>query len=246
MLCRQPSLKVSSNQNATIIGNIVHYVMHSYFLQKSQEAQEKFSSQYLAHLREIAEFCLREYVEDHQEPYLTIAFIKGLHRHLYLGLARMSLRTPDGIEVFMVPGEFKTSPNGIFRRDKPNQYLATTSPEYVTRDMDMLLELLHDKRFPLFQRYLRFVLDLTEIHPFLDGNGKLAMLLGDLFLLKQGIHPPYFAKYRWENEREIFELAERYSCDPQRDISIFYPWAVKAYEFGLGISCGNNESMGAG
>jgi len=235
-LCRQPSLKVSPEQRETIVGNIVHYVMHPYFLQKSAEAQEKFRTQYLAHLQAITGYCLREYVEN-SEPHLTIEFIKGLHRHLYFGLARVSVKTPDGSETFMVPGAFKTSPTGISRREKPNEFLATTSPEHVARDMDMLLELLYDERAPLFQRYFRFILDLAEIHPFPDGNGKLAMLLGDLFLLKEGIHPPYFAKYKWESEQEIYELAERYSRDPQRDISIFYPWALNAYEFGLGAPC---------
>lgn len=130
----------------------------------------------------------------------------------------------------MVPGEFKTLPNGISRRGKPNEFLATTSPEYVARDLEMLLELLHDESVPLFQRYFRFMLDLTEIHPFPDGNGKLAALLGDLYLLKQRIHPPFFAKYKWENEPEFYELAEQYSNNPQRDISIFYSVAVRAYK----------------
>lgn len=231
-LCRQPSLKASTDQHATIVENIVHYVMHPYFLQKSPETQEKFRSQYLAHLQAIAGYCLREYVES-PEPRLTIEFIKELHRHLYYGLAQVPVKTPDGSEAFMVPGEFKISSTGIRRMGTTSEFFATTSPEYVARDMDMLLELFHDEQIPVFQRYFRLMIDLTLIHPFPDGNGKLAMLLGDLFLLKQGIHPPYFAKYKWENEQEIYELAERYSQDPQRDISIFYPWALKAYEFGL-------------
>lgn len=228
-LCLQPSLKVSPEQRATIAGNIVHYVMHPYFLQKSPEAQEKFKTQYLAHMQAIAGYCLREYVEN-PEPLLTIDFIKEVHRHLYLGLARVPVKTPDGSEAFMVPGEFKTSPCGISRMGNPRVFLVTTSPELVARDMEMLLELLHDERPPLFQRYFRFMLDLTAIHPFPDGNGKLAALLGDLYLLKQGIQPPYFAKYKLENESEFYELAERYSNDPLRDISIFYPLAVKEYE----------------
>lgn len=225
----QPSLKVSPNQHATIAGNIVHHVMHPYFLQKTPEVQEKFKNQYLGHLQAIVGYCLREYVES-SGPLLTIDFIKGLHRHLYLGLDRVPLKTPDGSEAFMVPGEFKTSPCGISRLGNPRVFLATTSPGLVARDMEMLLELLHDERHPLFQRYFRFMLDLTAIHPFPDGNGKLAALLGDLYLLKQGIHPPYFARYKWENEWEFYELAEQYSLNSQRDISIFYPVAVKEYE----------------
>lgn len=228
-LSHHPSLKVTPDQHAALVENIVHHLMHPYFLQKSPETQEKFKAQYLTHLQAIAGYCLREYVES-PAPHLTIDIIKGLHRQLFLGLARVSVKTPDGSEAFMIPGEFKTSPNGISRRGKPNEFLATTSPEHVARDMERLLELLHDERAPLFQRYFRFMLDLTEIHPFPDGNGKLAALFGDLYLLKQGIHPSFFAKYKWENESEFYELAERHSLDPQRDVSIFYPLAIRAYE----------------
>lgn len=227
-LCRDPRLQVQPEQRAKIVENIIHSTMHPYFLKKSPEEQEQFRPHYLHHMQMLADYCLREYIET-PEPRLTIEVVKGLHRVLYHNSATVPVKAMDGSMISMVPGEFKASAVGISRLGRLNEFLATTAPEYVRQDMEMLLDLLHDEQTPIFQRYFRFMLDFTEIHPFADSNGKLSLLLDDLFLLKQGIQPPYFSGYKWENEREFYELAERYSLDSQRDISIFYPLAVRAY-----------------
>ncbi len=89
--------------------------------------------------------------------------------------------------------------------------------------------MLHDERIPLLQRYIRFIVYFGCIHPFPDSNGKVYMLLGDLFLLKQGIQPPYYAKYKRENEALVYGCQNAYFLDRQRDVSIFYPLLVEAY-----------------
>lgn len=87
--------------------------------------------------------------------------------------------------------------------------------------------------------------DLTAIHPFPDSNGKVALVLGDLFLLKQGLHPPYFAKYRGSNKQELYAQAERYELDSKRDLSDLYPVVLRLYEEcgqGLGGGCQHHEN----
>lgn len=228
-LRRHPALQVAAEQRPAIVREIVHDVMHPYFQKISRWLEAKYGNdQCGVQVHAIAKYCLREYVDSPE--HLTVAFIKGLHRQLFLGLTRVPLKTPDGAEAFMVPGEFKSLPAGISRRSNPQAFFVTASPERVARDMEMLLDMLHDDSAPLLQRYFRFMLDLTSIHPFPDGNGRLAILLGDMFLLKRGMTPLYFARYKWANEWEFYELAERYSNDPARDISIFYPLAVRGYE----------------
>jgi hypothetical protein len=229
-LRHDPCLQVRPEQRAALVGNIIHAVMHPYFLQKSPEEQEQFRPHYLEHLRLIAEYCLQEYVES-PEPRLTIEVVKGLHRVLYHNSATVPVKAMDGSMIAMVPGEFKTTPVFIRRRQSlPNEWFGCTDPEQVANEMDLLLKQLHDGQIPLFKRYLRFMLDLTLIHPFADSNGKLALLLGDLFLVKQGIKPPYFARYKWENEHECFQFVDRYTLDQQRDIAIFYLPLLRLYE----------------
>jgi len=77
-LCRHPSLKVSPEQRPAVVGNILHHLMHPYFLKRTPEMQEKFDDrQYQVFMQTLAEYCLREYMES-PEPRLTIEFIKGL------------------------------------------------------------------------------------------------------------------------------------------------------------------------
>ncbi|MHB8988279.1 MAG: Fic family protein [Desulfobulbia bacterium] len=228
-LSRDPRLQVRPEQRAALVGNIVHTVMHPYFLKRTPEEQEHCRSQYLEHLRLITDYCLREYVES-PEPRLTIEVIKGLHRVLYYNNQTVQTMTTDGAITTMKPGEFKTMPVFIRSRIVPGRLFSFTAPECVAQEMDVLLAMVHDGQAALFQRYLHLILDLFRIHPFQDGNGRVAMLLGDLFLLKYGVQPPYFARYIRENKQECYQLLERYRLDPQQDISVFYPPLLRLYE----------------
>jgi len=237
-LSRHPSLKVSPEQRPAVVGNILHHLMHPYFLKRTPEMQGKFGEQqYQAFMQAMAEYCLREYVEN-PEPRLTIEFIKGLHRQFYANAASVPVKAVDGTMTTMVPGEFKTTPVFIRRHSVSGEWFDTTAPEYVAHDVAQLLEMLHDERIPLLQRYIRFIVDFGCIHPFPDSNGKVYMLLGDLFLLKQGIQPPYYAKYKQENERLIYGLYDCYFLDSQRDISVFYTVVDGAYA-GCGLVHGD-------
>ncbi len=228
-LCRHPSLNTSTSRNAMLVGDIVHSVMYPYFLKKSAEEQARLKGPVLAHLQAIVKYGLREYVES-PEPRLTLEVVKGLHRVLYHNCTSVPVKAVDGSMTAMVPGEFKTTHVFMRRHSNQNEWFGTTEPEQVGHEMAILLEQLHEAQAPLFQRYFRFMLGLTLIHPFPDSNGKLARLLGELFLLKQGVRPPCFARYESDNKQEIAALAEDYTIDPQRDISIFYPVAIKRYQ----------------
>ena len=234
-LSHHPSLKIDSRQNAMIVWDIVHSVMYPYFLKKSPEDQERLKGPVVAHLQKIAAYSLREFV-DISEPYLSIEFIKGLHRVLYNNIARIPVKAIDGSMTTMEPGNFKTTPVFMRRSSNPNEWFGTTEPEHVPAEMKILLEHIYDSSLSPFERYFKLMLKLTLIHPFPDSNGKLARLLGELFLLKQGIHPVFLALYETENKTEISELAERYITDPQLDISIFYPVAIKRYQACLGLN----------
>lgn len=228
-LARQPALQVSPEQRPAIVGEILHHLMHPYFLTRTPEMQEKFGErQYQAFVQALAEYCLRGYIES-PEPRLTVEFIKGLHRQFYSNAPSVPVKAVNGEMTTMVPGEFKMTRVFIRRHNVPGEWLDTTAPEDVIHEIERLLELLHDERIPLFTRYSRFILDFGYIHPFPDGNGKTYMLLGYLFLLKQNIKPPYFARFKWVNESLVYGLYDDYLLDRQRDISIFYPVLSKAY-----------------
>lgn len=225
-LRRHPALQVSPEQRPEIVGKILHHLMRPYFLKRTPEMQGKFGEQqYQAFMQILVDYCLQEYIE-RSEPRLTIDFIKGLHRQFYMNSPSVPVKAVDGSMTSMVPGEFKTVP--VFAR-RGDGWVATTAMENIAHEMALLLDQLHDEGTPLFQRYLQSMFDLTAMHPFPDSNGKLALLLGDLYLLKQGLHPPYFAKYRWMDKEALYQRAEHYAADPQRDLSGMYPVVLRLY-----------------
>ena len=228
-LRRDPRLHVTPEQRPAIVGQILHHLMWPYFLKRTPEMQEKFSeANYHAFNAALAGYCLREYIE-HPEPSLTIEFIKGLHRQFYSNAPSVPVKAMDGSMITMVPGEFKTTPVFIRRHSAPGEWFETTAPDDVVRDIEHLLVVLHDEKLALFQRYLHLIVDLMHLHPFPDNNGKVAMLLGDLFLLKHGIQPANFAQYKWANEQGFYQLLDRYFLNPARDISIFFRVVLKCY-----------------
>jgi hypothetical protein len=237
-----PSLQVAPEQRPAIVGEILHHLMRPYFLKRTPEMQAKFGEpQYQAFIQMMADYCLREYIEN-PEPRLTIEFIKGLHRTFYYNAPSVPMTAVDGTKGTIVPGEFKTISVSVWQG---SEWVATPAPETVHRDMARLLDYLHDEGVPLFQRYIQSMFEFTAIHPFPDSNGKIALVLGDLFLLKQGIHPPFFAKYRWQNKDALYSEAARFSIGAERDISGVYSVVLGLYaECGLG-SASEAESADA-
>lgn len=95
-LSRHPSLKTRPEQLPAIVGNILHHLMHPYFLTRTPEMREKFGErQYQTHMRALADYCLHGYVEN-PEPCLTIEFIKGLHRQFYANAPSVPVKAVPG------------------------------------------------------------------------------------------------------------------------------------------------------
>jgi len=115
----------------------------------------------------------------------------------------------------------------VFAR-QGDSWAETPPPESIPGSMARLLDDLHAATTPLFERYLHFMFDFTVIHPFPDNNGKVALALGDLFLLKQGIQPPCFARYRWTHKADLYGLAERYAQGLSR-LDELYPVLLELY-----------------
>lgn len=234
-LCRDPRLQVPPEQRAKIVENIIHSTMHPYFLRKSPEEQEQFRPHYLHHMQMLADYCLREYIET-PEPRLTIEVVKGLHRVLYHNSPTVPVKAMDGSMMSMTPGEFKTVPVYVRRN---SEWVVTPRPENMQLVIEELLNRLHEAEPPLFPRYLQFMLDFQVLHPFPDSNGKVGLLLGDLFLLKQGLHPPYISRYWWSSKQELDARVAYCAKTPEQNVSVFYPVVLRLYtECGLGLAGG--------
>jgi Fic family protein len=130
-----------------------------------------------------------------REP-LTLAIVRELHKVLLGDPYEAWAETPGGVRVrrTITPGQFKTQPNHVVTQTGETHYYAR--PEEVE---PLMQELLDDVRetTPLVDdgdvHAVAFAAEvhhrLAAIHPFDDGNGRMARLLMNLVLMRAGYVP---------------------------------------------------------
>ncbi len=121
---------------------------------------------------------------------LSVGYIKELH-----GLITRHQETTDAIDQFgnlgripLLKGEFKKAPNNPVREDVVFNYCP---PEQVASEMDNLVRIfnneLSDVHILAKAAFLHHA--FVQIHPFQDGNGRIARLLASFVLIKEGLFP---------------------------------------------------------
>lgn len=121
---------------------------------------------------------------------VSISLIKELHVALTRTQPTYTATAPTGqvFEATLHHGVWKQQPNHVTRPD--GSLLEYTPPEQVAPQMDQMVELYqtYSNRDPIIQAawlHHRFV----RIHPFEDGNGRVARCLTLLVLLKHDLAP---------------------------------------------------------
>jgi hypothetical protein len=122
---------------------------------------------------------------------LSTGYVKELHAAMTRSQGSVKALDAAGnvVDAPMLHGEYKQLPNYPRRGDKVFLYCP---PEHTAAEMDRLVEmhLRHDEQgvAPEVQAawlHHRF----TQIHPFQDGNGRVARALASLVLIRAGLFP---------------------------------------------------------
>lgn len=146
----------------------------------------------MAHLRD--HFEAMDFIFDmvSNERPLTKSFIKQIHQ-----LITSHQDTTDAIDslgrIVQAPlrkGEFKIHPNNPKRQD--GTIFEYCPPLHVEREIENLIDIytkLEEEKVNPVIIAAWFHHAFTQIHPFQDGNGRMARLLASLILIKHGLFP---------------------------------------------------------
>ena len=170
-------------------------------------------------------------IGDDQE--LNEVFIRNLHRILLKEPYEMEAVTPDGrlAKRMISIGGYKTMPNNV--KTSTGETIYFTPPEQVKPAMTDLIDWYRSKEregeHPIIVAatfHYRFV----RIHPFDDGNGRMARLLLNMILIKHGYT---VAMIRHEDREEYLSQLER--ADKTEDLTAFINYIATCCEYSLNL-----------
>lgn len=130
-------------------------------------------------------------------------FIRSMHEQLTAHQDYTEAMTPDGkiIRVPLLKGQYKKQPNNPKRYDGVlHEYCP---PELVIDEMERLIKLYltyETRNIPPETLAAWLHHRFTQIHPFQDGNGRIARAIASLVFLKSGLFPLVIR----ESDREIY------------------------------------------
>ena len=162
---------------------------------------------------------------------LTEVFIRNLHRALLKEPYENEAITPDGRRTMrpITPGEYKTTPNNVVTSTGETYHF--TPPEQVKPEMSDLLDRYRTQEaageHPVIVAaavHYRFV----RIHPFDDGNGRMARLLMNLILIRHG----YTVAIVPIDQRDRY-LQELERVDRTEDLAQFIDYVASCCEYAL-------------
>ena len=162
---------------------------------------------------------------------LNEVFIRNLHKVLLKEPYEIDAITPDGqpTKRLISIGEYKTQPNNV--RTSTGEIYYYTPPDQVKPAMSDLLDWYRENEgeHPVVTAatfHYRFV----RIHPFDDGNGRMARLLMNMILIKHGYTVAIVP--RKERGQYINTLAQ---ADKSEDLAQFIAYIAHCCEYALNL-----------
>lgn len=202
-------LKIEWTYNSNALeGNNLTLEETAFFLREGLTSEGKPLKDFLeAKNHAEAIHALEDMVYEKQD--ITEHFIKSLHQLLLDGIEYTHAKGINGqlIKKPLTPGKYKIRPNHVLTvSGKIHHY---TEPEQVQIEVEKLIQWYRSndaQNISAIERVAIFHYRFVSIHPFDDGNGRLARLLMNLILMKDGFPPCII---RNENRKQYLSELEK-------------------------------------
>ena len=163
---------------------------------------------------------------------LSTSYIKEVHGVLLRHVKTHRVRDAAGnfFDTELVKGTYKTQPNSPTRPDGSMHEFC--SPEHTASEMDRLIELYREhqlKDIPVEVEAAWLHHAFTQIHPFSDGNGRVARILASLVFIKRGGFPLLI---RREDNVSYIDALERADEDDLKPLVRVFVEAQRRAAFG--------------
>ena len=151
------------------------------------------------------------------ERSLTTGYVKELHAALLLHIAAHKVFDPSGQPLLLElqKGAYKKLPNNPSRPD--GQIHEFCPPEHVASEMDRLIELDQQHTILAVPAYISAAWlhhAFAQIHPFQDGNGRVARALASLVFIKAGMFPLVVTRDDRTRYIDALEVADQGDLSP--------------------------------
>lgn len=152
------------------------------------------------------------------ETEITETFIRQLHELILKNPYQKEAITPSGQKTsrWIKIGQYKTEPNHVITKTGETFYFAT--PEETPAKMhDLMLwyrEKRTDKDISPILLAAEFHYKFIRIHPFDDGNGRMARLLMNFILMQKGFPPAIIKTEDKENYYAVLQQADAGILEP--------------------------------
>ncbi len=166
---------------------------------------------------------------------LSTAYIRELHAALMRNQSTVTVFNPFGeaFEKELERGKYKTMPNNPRRPD--GQFHEYCPPEHVASEMDRLVALHHEHVERGVQPQVEAAWlhhAFTQIHPFQDGNGRVARAISSLVLIKGEYFPLVVS--RDDRTKYIDALESADGGDLSQLVSMFATIQKRAFTKAIG------------
>lgn len=154
---------------------------------------------------------------------LTTSYINQMHQEFTKHQVSTTAKDAEGnlIEIPLLRGAYKKRPNNPQRTN--GQIHEYCPPEHVVSEMDRLLEMHRkhvDQNIPPEIEAAWLHHRFTQIHPYQDGNGRIARTLASLILLKGHCFPLLIRRDIRSEYIDACESADRGDLKPLIDIIV--------------------------